>query len=145
MYICLFLHYLSFSAFCLESYTCISVCIVKCDVSRVCNNKKHGDSTLTQFVHGDNINTPVWVTQATFIEIWKYPFRRGCLIDYPNRGERVLLFVIYSDVFVIKSQPFCDCLLSPISNSFINRFPHTTIPQQTTLKVFCQNIENLHN
>ena len=27
----------------------------------------------------------------------------------------------------------------------INPFPHTTILQQTTLNVFCQNIENLHN
>ena len=26
----------------------------------------------------------------------------------------------------------------------INPFPHTTIMQQTTLNVFCQNIENLH-
>ena len=26
----------------------------------------------------------------------------------------------------------------------INPFPHTTILQQTTLNVFCQNIENLH-
>ena len=26
-----------------------------------------------------------------------------------------------------------------------NLFPHTTILQQTTLNVFCQNIENLHN
>ena len=29
--------------------------------------------------------------------------------------------------------------------SCINPFPHTTILQQTTLNVFCQNIENLHN
>ena len=27
----------------------------------------------------------------------------------------------------------------------LNPFPHTTILQQTTLNVFCQNIENLHN
>ena len=27
----------------------------------------------------------------------------------------------------------------------VNPFPHTTILQQTTLNVFCQNIENLHN
>ena len=27
----------------------------------------------------------------------------------------------------------------------VNAFPHTTILQQTTLNVFCQNIENLHN
>ena len=27
----------------------------------------------------------------------------------------------------------------------INPFPHTTILQQTTLNVFCQNIENFHN
>ena len=29
--------------------------------------------------------------------------------------------------------------------STINPFPHTAILQQTTLNVFCQNIENLHN
>ena len=27
----------------------------------------------------------------------------------------------------------------------LNPFPHMTILQQTTLNVFCQNIENLHN
>ena len=27
----------------------------------------------------------------------------------------------------------------------INPFPHTTILQQTTLNIFCQNIENRHN
>ena len=27
----------------------------------------------------------------------------------------------------------------------VNPFPHTTILQQTTLNVFCRNIENLHN
>ena len=31
-----------------------------------------------------------------------------------------------------------------VPNCF-NAFPHTTILQQTTLNVFCQNIENLHN
>ena len=29
--------------------------------------------------------------------------------------------------------------------TFVNPFPHTTILQQTTLKVFCQKIENLYN
>ena len=29
--------------------------------------------------------------------------------------------------------------------NLFNPFPHTTILQQTTLNVFCQNIENLHN
>ena len=29
--------------------------------------------------------------------------------------------------------------------TYINPIPHTTILQQTTLNVFCQNIENLHN
>ena len=28
---------------------------------------------------------------------------------------------------------------------YLNPFPHTTILQQTTLNIFCQNIENLHN
>ena len=28
---------------------------------------------------------------------------------------------------------------------YFNPFPHTTILQQTTLKVFCQTIENLYN
>ena len=31
-----------------------------------------------------------------------------------------------------------------LTNS-VNPFPHTTILQQTTLNVFCQNIEKLHN
>ena len=32
-----------------------------------------------------------------------------------------------------------------LSHSHLNPFPHTTILQQTTLNIFCQNIENLHN
>ena len=35
----------------------------------------------------------------------------------------------------------CVCVRSGI----LNPFPHTTILQQTTLNVFCQKIENLHN
>ena len=29
--------------------------------------------------------------------------------------------------------------------NLFNPFPHMTILQQTTLNIFCQNIENLHN
>ena len=32
-----------------------------------------------------------------------------------------------------------------ISIQTVNAFPHRTILQQTTLNVFCQHIENLHN
>ena len=32
-----------------------------------------------------------------------------------------------------------------IFSMLFNPFPHTTILQQTTLNVFCQNIDNLHN
>ena len=37
-------------------------------------------------------------------------------------------------------QIYCNCM-----GKGFNPFPHTTILQQTTLNVFCQNIENLHN
>ena len=36
------------------------------------------------------------------------------------------------------------CLSSVCQSIHVNPFPHTTILQQTTLNVFCQNIKNLH-
>ena len=36
-------------------------------------------------------------------------------------------------------------LINNIMEKELNPFPHTTILQQTTLNLFCQNIENLNN
>ena len=48
-----------------------------------------------------------------------------------------------------QAAPFSSWTNGPITKRFRRNisypFPHTTILQQTTLNVFCQNIENLHN
>ena len=58
--------------------------------------------------------------------------------EFLNRRFAVQLsFLIYSNLLVNPEVLLLDHRVNP--------FPHTTILQQTTLNIFCQNMENLYN
>ena len=73
-------------------------------------------------------------------------FNCRCVKYHLQMGKGLTPFWNKFSIFSVPSRQYCTASLDfPPPKVIFNPFPHTAILQQTTLSVFCQNIENLHN
>ena len=94
-----------------------------------------------------------WKVLIEMTALWQKVLQKSFAAEVIERvcmWERVKVSLVWNylrqNVILGESFPtYRKSVADDFDTVYFNPFPHTTILQQTTLNVFCQNIENLHN